>query len=101
MTPLTLPNRCRCWPNAYMGWPPTGNMTYWWGWWVCRRRRGWATPPPLPCLGVYSLSAVELRNRLKTATGLTLPPTLIFDHPTPTAAADYISASILRGQLAG
>ena len=32
---------------------------------------------------------------------LTLLPTLIFDHPTPTAAADYMGASILMGQLAG
>ncbi len=49
-------------------------------------------------LGFDSLTGVELRNHFKTATGLTLSPTLIFDHPTPSAVADYIGRQIARSR---
>jgi polyketide synthase 12/myxalamid-type polyketide synthase MxaB len=55
---------------------------------------------PLQEMGLDSLMAVELRNRLGAGLALPhkLPPTLVFDYPTVDALAAYLAGKVLAAR---
>jgi polyketide synthase 8 len=47
--------------------------------------------------GFSSFTALELSNRLRTEAGVLLPPSAVFDHPTPAALAGFLRAELDAG----
>ena len=45
--------------------------------------------------GFDSVAAVDMRERLKNATGLPIPASLVFDHPTPRAVAGFLLSKLV------
>ncbi|MFC7994230.1 SDR family NAD(P)-dependent oxidoreductase [Streptomyces pilosus] len=52
-------------------------------------------------MGFDSLAAVQMRNRLTAATGLGLPATLVFDHPTPRDVAAHVLERLAPAEADG
>ena len=59
------------------------------------RQRSRAPAGYLRDLGLDSLLALDLKNRLQTATGRRLSPTLAFDYPTIADLAAYLATDVL------
>ncbi|MFJ8311451.1 SDR family NAD(P)-dependent oxidoreductase, partial [Streptomyces sp. NPDC094147] len=60
-----------------------------------------AAERPFHEMGFDSITAVDLRNRLKAATGIALPATSVFDHPSPAALTQYVLAQVAAEQEPG
>ncbi|WP_405504594.1 SDR family NAD(P)-dependent oxidoreductase [Streptomyces purpurascens] len=67
---------------------------------VCRYTPGDRPYPagPFTDLGMTSVGVVELVDRLGELTGLNLPSTLVFDHPTPAEVARYLRVALFEAE---
>ncbi|WDV49619.1 type I polyketide synthase [Streptomyces coeruleorubidus] len=67
---------------------------------VCRRTPGDLpdADSPFADLGMTSVGVVELADQLGALTGLSLPSTLVFDHPTPAEVARYLRVALFEGE---
>jgi NADPH:quinone reductase-like Zn-dependent oxidoreductase/acyl carrier protein len=54
---------------------------------------------PIASLGLDSLTALELRNRLEVSLGLTLSATLLWNYPTIATLAEHVLSKLGMGQI--
>lgn len=54
---------------------------------------------PFTVLGLTSLAGIVFRDRLASLTGLDLPTTLVFDHPTPDAVSEYLYTRLFESKI--
>jgi acyl carrier protein len=52
---------------------------------------------PLGAMGLDSLMTLELRRRLEAALGISLPATLVWNHPTVRDLGAYLAARMVEG----
>jgi myxalamid-type polyketide synthase MxaB len=66
---------------------------------------GWNPSNPLDqkrgffAMGMDSLTSIELRNRLQTSLGSSLPSSLLFDYPTVEELVDYLAQEVLSALM--
>jgi NAD(P)-dependent dehydrogenase (short-subunit alcohol dehydrogenase family) len=53
---------------------------------------------PFRQMGMDSLATIQLRNRLTADTGLRLPATVVYEHPTPLELSRHLAAALRAGQ---
>ncbi|WP_328875557.1 type I polyketide synthase [Streptomyces sp. NBC_00287] len=68
---------------------------------LCGRTSGDLADTPFADLGMTSVGAVELVDRLGALTGVSLPTTLVFDHPTPAGVARYLRTAMFEAEPEG
>ena len=82
---------CRVWlPPNVSGFSPSMFRRKWLGLRGCRRPTVWTSARRCYAFGIDSLMSVELRNSLSASVGRSLDATIVYDHPSVSALAEFL-----------